>query len=102
VGGVDRGNEAGARRGSGTCQGGDTEWWRPEPGPIEEAVWRVSLHPFGCLLPFFLFLRQSSSSSRRDLDPAAMGSIWMVGELDSVEGKLDPRAMRSNREVTRK
>ena len=25
MGGVDRGNEAGARRGSGTCQAGDTD-----------------------------------------------------------------------------
>jgi hypothetical protein len=38
------------------------------------------------LLPRFLFLLQSSSSSRRDLDPEAMSSIWMVEELDSVDG----------------
>jgi hypothetical protein len=89
VGGVDRGNEAGARRGRGLGLGHLSR----RGHRMRKPVWRVSLHPFGRLAPpfRFLFLLQSSSSSRRHLDPAAMSSIRMAEELDSVEGKLDPR-----------
>lgn len=98
MGGADRGNEAGARRGSGT-EGTPNGGWRPEPGATESLFGVFPSTRLVALLSLPRFL--SSSSSRRYLDPAAMssismvgGSIWMAEELDSVEGKLDPRTKR--------
>jgi len=49
VGGVDRGNEAGARRGRGLGLGHLSR----RGHRMRKPVWRVSLHPFGRLAPPF-------------------------------------------------
>lgn len=72
----------------GTPNGG----WRPEPGPIEEPVWRGSLPPFGGLAPPFPL-----PSPKLELVPQRPRSGGNELDLDGGRArfggwKLDPRA----------
>lgn len=108
VGGVDRGNEAGARRGTGTCQGEEgtvTEWRVAARARNDRGACLACFPPLVCLpCPCSPVSSSFLPSPKLELDPRRPRSGGNELDLDwggaRIGGwKLDPSSKRSNREV---